>query len=391
MSNATKYNIELRDKNGNLKTYLTPFASNPSWEWNRIGECGRAKIRLNMPYRKIEFEADDDIQIRIKSGSTSKLVYRGYISLPIPTLRVPETIDLNVRGYFDKLMRIVVQDNNAKKTYTGKIVLNIVEDLVNTFVTPNTIITKGSITAGAYNPDVLDFKEFVRESFRTLADLEGKVEYGVDENLNFFFIPEGDDLTHNFRVGNNVSNFERRIDWNKLVNKIYFEGGDVNGIKFTDEAIADDSITMFFLSERIVTNSSIITKSVADQYLGSLLRISSQAPVTMRATIKNTDVRLEDNLPIGKIAVVDPEYDQYLHTWGTLANGGSDLVYGLKANGGSDAVWGGTFKGQIDRIKYTMSDTDERFNIEISTGSTVSETSAALKQLELGLSNLQQA
>ena len=36
-----EYNVELRDKNGNLKGYLTPFITQISWEWNRLGGCGR--------------------------------------------------------------------------------------------------------------------------------------------------------------------------------------------------------------------------------------------------------------------------------------------------------------------------------------------------------------
>ena len=109
MANTTKYSVELRDKDGNLRQYLTPFVSSLNWEWNRVGGCGRANITLAMAYRKIDFGADDDIQIRIGSGSTSKLVYRGWIAKITPTLKVGQQIKLDIRGYFDKLIKIVVR------------------------------------------------------------------------------------------------------------------------------------------------------------------------------------------------------------------------------------------------------------------------------------------
>ena len=118
MANATGYNIELRDKSGNLKTYLTPFVTNVSWEWNRIGGCGRCSITLNQEYRKITFGPRDDIRIRVKSGATSKLVYRGWISEIIPTMKVNQTVRLDVKGYFDLLKLLVVHDSGDKKTYT---------------------------------------------------------------------------------------------------------------------------------------------------------------------------------------------------------------------------------------------------------------------------------
>ena len=63
---ASEYQVELRDKNGDLKQYITPWVSKISWEWNRTGGCGRCSISLKKGYRDILFDAMDDIQIRVK-------------------------------------------------------------------------------------------------------------------------------------------------------------------------------------------------------------------------------------------------------------------------------------------------------------------------------------
>jgi len=385
------YKIELRDKDGNLRQYLTPFVSKVSWEWRRIGGCGRAGITLDMDYRKIDFGPDDDIQIRIGSGTTSKLVYRGWIAKITPSLKIGQQIKLDVRGYFDKLIKLMVQDNGADKVYENYNILNIVTDLVDTYVTPNSDITKGTIDAGGYSPDTITFKTSVKAALRTLADLEGQVEYGVDEDLNFFWTNQSDVLVRKWFVGNNVTKFERRINWDALVNKIYFEGGELSdGSKYIKTAEASDSQDSYFLAEKIEGNSSITTSSVADQYLGSILRDKSKPQLEMRVSIANTDIRLEDSIPLGKVAVADADYDQNINIVGKTASGGSNLIVGRITAGGSNAIVGGIFKDQIELIKYKMSNTDERFNIDITFGGTISESSARIKQIELLLDSVRQ-
>ncbi len=383
MASATNYNVELRDKDGNLRQYLTPFVSGLAWEWRRIGGCGRATITVKQGYRKIEYGADDDIQIRIKSGATSKLVYRGWIAKIVPSLSTNQQVKLEVRGYFDKLIRIIVHDDGEDKIYTDQNIIDIVTNIVDTYVVANSNITKGTIDAGGFSPDVITFKTNVKNALKTLANLEGNVEYGVDENKQFFWTSQNDNIVRKFFIGNNVSVFERRINWDSLMNKIYFEGGKLaNGEKYLKTAEAADSQKSYYTAESIVSNSSIKTGSVADQYTGYILKDRSSPQLEMRVSIVNTDLRLEDNVPIGRVAVTDPDYDTSINIWGTAGNGGSDLIWGRRASGGSNGIWGGTFSDQIDRIKYTLSNTIGRFNIAISFGGTISESSSKIKQIE---------
>ncbi len=391
MVNTINYNIEWYDKVGNFKGYLTPYVDGKvAYEWNRIGGCGRCKLKLNVPYRQFAFNADDDIRIRIKDGATSKLVYRGWISKMSPILGTTESIALDIQGYFEKLKRIVIHDSNSIKTYTGYSIDGIVDDIIDTFVVPNSNISKGTIDGATFSPDTMQFKVTVANALQTLAQTEGKVEYGVNENLEFFWYNQNETVTHKFLVGANISIFERRVDWTRLANRIYFEGGDVNDVKYETVAVASDSIETFFLSEIILGNSSIVSQSVADRYLGTTLKERSSPQMVLRAKIEETNKRLEDTLPIGKVAIQDADYDQSLYTWGTVANGGSGLIWGTTANGGSNAIWGGLFSQQVDKIKYTLSDTDERFSINLTFGDTFLDTAAILKRMEMELESLRQ-
>lgn len=387
---ATKYNVELRDKDGYLKTYLTPFCKSVSWEWNRIGGCGNCRIKLYMEYRKLDFNAGDDIQIRLKSGSTSKLVYRGWVIGVIPSLKESQEISLEVRGYFEKLKYIIVQDSGDTKTYSDTSVLSIINDIVDTYVTPNSSISKGTVEGAIFSVDTLEFKTKVSEALETLAELEGKVEYGVDENLNFFWYKQSDTLSHKFIVGYDVTSFERRVNWSNLLNKIYFEGGEVNDAPYLKTVENGDSQDMYYLAEGIVTNSSIVTSSVADQYLSSALKEKAAPELILKAKIHNKNLRFEDTVPLGEVAIYDPDYDESSYIVGESGDGGSDLTIGLLADGGSNATIGGTFQDQIDKISYSLSDTDEYVNIDLTLGGTILETSAKIKQIEHLLSNIRQ-
>ncbi len=396
MTVVSKYTIELRDKFGILKQYLTPWVSNVSWEWSRKGGCGRCKLILEMPYRKIAFSALDDIQIRVKDGTTSKLVYRGFIAGSTPKLKVGQQIQLDVRGYFELLKFVVVQSGGDDKLYTSMLASDIVDDIIDTFVTPNTSISKGTIDSTTFTIDTIAFKNSVVESLRTLADLLGGIEYGVDENLVFFWRDEDTDLRHKFFVGNNIEILDRKLDFSRLVNKVYFEGGEVSGSPFLRVGSASDSINTHFLAEDIVVNSAIFTPTVADQYITAILNEKSSPKTLMRIKIPNTPLRIEDIVPLGKISVFDNELDAGSASRaviGTAANGGDDVVIGRTGAGGDNIIVGGgsgLFQEQVDVIRYSPSETDGRFNIEIALGGSTNDSAAKIKQLELLLDNVRQ-
>lgn len=566
---TSDYSIELRNKDGNLKQYLTPFVSNVSWEWNRIGGCGRCSITIHKPYRDIIFDARDDIQIRVpnldknllanpnfenwsagtatapdgwtilSSGSSSvareasiikigtysasivlsggvyifltqeihvtkgiaywkgrtltfgcwvyatvaaktriqigdgvdnsyssyhpgdsawhfltithtvnssattvivacrlgdngdgtayfdgaicvegesisgavivprsKLVYRGYIANIIPTLKTDQDIVLDVRGYFDLLKKVIVQTTGNKRTYTSKTVAYIADDIADTFIVTNTPITiERPIVDGDFSIDTIDFLCTVENALDTLSQLQGDIEYGVDEDLVFFWRTESTVINHRFFVGNNVSILERRVNWDELVNKVYLIGGDIAGTTYKVTGENTDSQALYYLTENIINNSSITTASVANQYIGAILTEKSNPQFSIRAEIANTPLRLEDDIPIGLVSFYDAAYDNVSlgdligDIIGELASSGSDITIGLLTDTdpnppnethGSGVTIGGQYSAQVNRISYKLSNTAGRFNIEVQLGDTVLETAAKIKRLEMALSSINQ-
>jgi hypothetical protein len=398
MTNVSSYNIEWRNKSGELQGYLTPYVSSVFWTWNQKGGCGQAQVIINMPYRKFEFRAMDDIQIRVAdldNGGT-KLAYRGWVMAVTPRLKTPQQIVLHVRGYFDLLRFIVVQDSGAEMTYSGYYIHEIVENIANTFISEKSVITVGTIDESTFSADQLDFHTSVQDSLRTLADLQGNIEYGVDENREFFWREKDDTVRKKYIVGADIEVLSRKVDYSRLVNEIYFEGGKVAGTPFRTSAANTDSQYAYFVAEDIVVNSSITTTSVAAQYLSALLADKATPKYLMRVKIPNTSFRFEDTVPMGKVSIYDNEYDADSVTaglWGTTANGGSNWKWGRTDNGGRGAIWGGGgggYQDYVESIRYQPSGDAGKFDIEISLGGTRDETAAKLKQLDLLASNIRQ-
>lgn len=333
------------------------------------------------------------------TAPSSKLVYRGWVSnvKPMTSGQSGDSIALSIRGYFDLMQYIVVQDTGSEITYTSDKISVIVDSIIDTFVVANSDITKGTIDEAGFTADSLKFKTSVKSALATLADIEGGVEYGVDEDLVFFWRDEGTTVSHKFIVGNDAVSFKPQTIYDKLVNKIYFEGGLVTGAKYLRTATASTSITDYYLSEKIISNSAIVTQSVADQYLSALLG-KFDTPITkFSINVPETSLRFEDTIPLGKISVYDSAHDAGAASsgiWGVISpDGGSGFVWGTIANGGSGKIWGGgtgTLQSQVDSIRYSLSQTEGKFNITLSTDNTDNLLAARMNQIEHTLQNVRE-
>ena len=387
--NPSRYAIVLTDKDGNVKKRLEHVTTRAKWAWLDEGGCGRASLTFDGDYLRFTIEPDDEIQIWMPNvGSGATLVYRGFAEDGTPALGSGNRGKISVRfnGYFAQLDRILVQAAGISKTYTSQGVSSIVEDIIDTFIIPNTNITKGTIDASTFVPDSISFKTSAKEALRTLAALEN-VEYGVDAERVFFWRNRVETLSHKFYLGHNVIKINDRIEFKKIRNKIYLEGGNVAGSAFALNAFSQSSITRFKLRERIESDGSITTTSVGNHLLSRLLKREAKPQQELALNIRNSLKRLEATVPIGAVSFVDPESSQTSAIYGTTGNGGSNKLYGTIGNSGSGQLYGGVPKSQVRRIDYDMSPEEGRldFNLQFGETDSVSLASITIKQIQTNL------
>lgn len=391
----SRYAIELRDKDFVLKGRLEHVATSVSWDWNRFGGCGKCTIKIDGDYSLVEITADDDIRIYLPNASSgSTLWYRGYVTTVTPNIQAGNKggITIECSGYFGWLDRIIVQDSGAPKSYTSQELSLIVSSIIDDFIVANSSVTRGTVDAGNFTPDVLTFKSTAKEAIRTIFDLSGDVECGVDANLQFFWRTQSTALRYVFYVGGDVTKLNDRRDFDRIINQIYFEGGESGGATYVTDGQSQSSIRRYGRHEKIITNSAITTASVAARYMSGVFRQSASPFRDLSISVKNSKRRLEASLPIGACSVVDQDFNATGAIYGTVGNGGSGKIYGRLADGGSGQVYGGVAKHQVDRIQYTLSPEDGRIHSEITFGNSVgySKASATLKQIEQQQSALRQ-
>lgn len=391
----SKYAIELRSKSPfNLKARIEPFITNLSWEWNRIGGCGRCSFTLEGDYVRLAISADDDIWIYLPNeGGGSTLWYRGYVERVTPQLSGPkQNIRVECMGYSGWFERLIVQASGGVKTYTNTEISAIVTDIINTYVVPNTNITMGVVDVSTFTPDTLEFKGTVKDALRTLFDLLGNIEYGVDADLRFYWRIQLGAVQHKFWIGDKVTQILDRLNFDQIVNRIYFEGGKMGGVTFTQTGDSTISQSQYGLHEEIISNGSIVTPAVASQYISGIFAQRSKPTYERSFSLKNTKTRFEENVPLGLLSVIDPNISQIQAIYGTAANGGSNKIYGTAAHGGSNQLYGGFRKDSFDRVKYSPSPMDGRVDAEVQLGTSLgySLASAELRQLELSLESVRQ-
>lgn len=395
MSTPTKYTIELRDKSFVLKKRLEAWATRVSWEWNAFGGCGRAQLTVEGDYKRFDVEADDDIRIYLPNTglAAADLRYRGYVEHVAPSITGgKQSINIECQGYFAWLDRLIVHDTGEEKVYYGQEVSAIVDDIIDSFVVSKTSITRGTTEASSVSPDVISFKGKVRDVIRTLVDLVGNVECGVDANLQFYWYNRTKTFKDRFFVGSNVTKIDDRVDFKNIINKIYFEGGDVNGTAFQTTGESSRSQAKYGVFEIILQNGSITTKATADQYIKAYLAEKAIPQRQLCVSVKNINKILESRFPMGAVAIVDKDVYQHALIYGTTANGGSNVLFGKAQAGGSNKKYGTTPRNQIDRISYSFTPEAGRLNADIQFGNSLSASraSAAMKQLEDNLNAVRQ-
>lgn len=395
VQNPGKYAIELRDKNFKLKARLEPYVTQADWDWNRTGGCGRATIRVSGNYSRFAINADDDIRIWLtdSGGTSATLWYRGYVESAVPRASGgDESIQINCMGYSEFLNRLIIQSGGTAVTYTNTEISQIVSSILSTFVTSNSPIAAGTINASNFVPDTMSFKTSVKEALNTLSDLLGNVEWGVDASLNFYWLNQKETISYKLYLGDRVTSLDDNVSFREIVNQVYLEGGKVGSATYLASGSSADSIARYGRHEVIFSNGSITSSSVATQYITGILRQGGRPVRPVSVQVTGTNKRFETSLPIGTIAVVDPNTNQSGAKYGKTANGGDNKIYGTRANSGSGQVYGGTRRDQLEFVTYSLYPENGRVDasLQLASSAEVSLASAFLKRLELTQDALRQ-
>lgn len=364
------YSIELRNTSFQLIKLITKEVKKLTWEFDNIGGCGRSTLTLPVDSNTLDdFMAPDvDLQIRLpnETDTGANVVYRGYAESHKPRTGKPDSISIEFFGYVGQLKRVRVN-----KTYTNEDVNDIIKDILNTFVVPDTNITfnESDISAPNFLVDTITFDTLADSAIRTIAELAGAVVWGVDVNRNFYFKTRIDIVNHYVRFPKDIDKYDAINDYSQIINRLIIKGGN----DFEETVNNTESQAFYGLRTLITSNSSITTSSVAQQYGSTILL--SKAVINVRSNVKLIDNRkfFEESIPLGKINLLDKTVAQ------AKRYNDDDAIYG-------NFIYGGQPSFFINKIKYQLAGSGT--NVTMNLGLIRPDISNDIKRLNFEIEQL---
>lgn len=332
-----KFRVELRDRSFTLLEILDREIMSLSWDYTRIGGCGGFRFDLPRRYGEEKFISGDfNVRIYIRDDDGNyNLWYQGLVENKSPSIvGGEESLSVTGHGYYTQLERYYVDED-----YSSTEISAIVKDILDTYVTPNSDITYSTydIEDTGFTADTLNINTNAKDAIQTCADIVGSREYGVNEQLQFFFIERSDTVGFRFPLGTKVTRYNPEQDFKDIVNRVIIQGGDVAGSPYFNTYDDTASQLKFGRRDKVIENSAIVTNTVAEQYASAIF--AEYRDVLRRASCElvNYNIRIEDTIPLPLVQI--------------LAGG---TTYGTKYYG--TFLYGGFISRQINRIRYSIDD-----------------------------------
>ena len=365
-----EYRIELRNRNFDLVEIIQDDAYNISWSYDRIGGCRNFSFTLARPFNspKVIGGFFNVVMQKRNSANNFTNLFSGFVEVKRPHLSEKESIMVEGIGYVGQLRNVVVDT-----TYSNKEISVIVKDILDNFVVPNTEISYdvGDIESTGFTADSLEFKTTALQAFETLAEITGTREWGVGSDRKFFFKARSSVIGFRFVQGAKIKDFKPTFDFRSIKNKLFLEGGDVAGTKYTREKSNTASIIKFGTLEEIIQNTSIITNTVADQYLGAILDDKFDLNIRAKLSLVNHEDQFESSIPLGLVEILE-----------------RGVRYGEDFYG--NFLYSGNLEYQINSISYKIDKPGGELKATLDLGTAKTSLSESIRQLDFRIEQLRQ-
>lgn len=337
------FEIELYDRYGNLKKYLTGKAG-VNWEWNRVGGCGQADVLCSSRYGSaldVAMAPEDELRIKV----LNELRYSGKIArLKRSVRKGGETIALTFYGYVSELREPIVHE-----TYTNMELSAIAKSILDSYVvgTKRVTYTAAEIAETDYAVASISFNHKVSDALKLLSDLAGNVEWGVDRNKAFFWKIQDSVVRRVWVIGKEIMAWEENEDYESISNRLFVYGAD--GSSPLADIQASDSQQAFGSREDNLFESSISEVSDATRLGATAVKLSGAKKRQVSATLTQDDFFLESSLPIGAAAVIREPFSN-LKYYGQLKSTNIKYGQGNPQNG----KYGNMRSDQVESVRYSI-------------------------------------
>lgn len=365
------FRVELRDRDLEFVKILDSRILDPRWGFSPIGGCSEFSFNAPSKYcTELDLGGNFNVQILKKDKITGVygLVYQGRIeNVKTKVKQGNEEITVQGFGYQSELKDIIP----GSISYSSQEISVVVKDVLDSYIVPNTNITydSGDIEATGFTPDTLTFEYTdCQEILRTLAEIAGGIEWGVDKNRKLYFKARSTESGFFYGIGNKLISFDIESSSREILNHIVVLGGDVSGSKFIYTKDYTKNQAKYKRRDGVIQNSAVTTNVVAEQ-LADARQAEKNGIVDRGSAILRDDIIIEDTIPVKLFEVKtrevlydEKEYDTFLYA-------------------GQDAF-------RIGKIGYVVK--NNQLEINLSLGDTLPNITEDIKRLKFEIDQLTQ-
>lgn len=345
---------------------------NLSWDYNLIGGCGAFSFSAFSKYcTDIIFGANFNIKIYRRNPSTKNfdLWYQGRIEDKEYNISAQEEIvTISGFGYQSALNDILINQN-----YDDMEISDIVKDILDNFIVPNTRITydDADIEVTGVIVDSLDFNNVkAGDALRTLSEAVGSREWGVDRNRKFFFKAWSSTIGFNYALGRKIRNLKVNNSTRNMANRIIVQGGDIAGVPFEFTKDYTFSQTKYQRRDLILQRTSVVTDQVAEAIADAAYAEKSDVSNRVRCDLLD-EVLIENTVPVGLFNIKTREFLYDESKYDSILYAGLEPV-------------------RVNRAKYSI-DKSSNLLIGLELGQVLPSEVEMIKQLEFKTDQLRQA
>src|SRR5574339_271629 len=298
------------------------------WWQHKNGGCGSFRFLTHASFPEVFDDALTDtweIHVRIKLG-TEKIHttwYRGIIRSIKTEEQGQETLtEFRGYGYVELLDNVQVQ----KRYSAGLTVSDIVDDIIDSFVKPNTRIRRPrdvDVTSGDSGVDSspyktgseLHFECSALKALKFLAELQGSREFGVDEHGFIYFRTVSTAIGKNFFLRDDILS---RVAGGKTFiegNDVKVAGKDFGAVNFLQNRPDVTDITLNGLYESTVEVPWITGDQDASRWADNIIAKHKISQTWSVFTWKNVTENLTLSHPLDRIKIYGDDISNDVHTY----------------------------------------------------------------------------
>lgn len=364
------HKILISDRAFNALQELQPEVSNIQWGFGRIGGCEQFSFEIPKRFcTDLTLGGDFNIKIYWRNPSTKAYDLRFQGRMPHKNYDVrgdAETIRIQGTGYQSQLSQIYIA-----RTYSAQTVEDIITDILDTDIVPNTDITYdgGDIEATGVTLDEMKFNTDALKVIQTLSETVGSREWGVDQDRKFYFKARSSSVGYRYPLSGKVTSFADDINVEDIANRIIIVGGDIDGVPFTQTFNYAISQLKWGRRDRVVQNASIVTSAVAQRFADAIYAEYGEA-VHMGKMDLLDDRMFEATLPIPLLQPLPRQ-----------------ITYGERPYG--TFLYNGRINYQINKITYRINN-EGVMTASLSLGTLRPQISEDISQLAYQIDQLRQ-